>query len=114
MARKKSKKSVKPIIVLLLLAILAVSVWLGIEKFKNSQEVGSTENKTKTEAPKKELKPKTFAGTERPLAFMIDNNINAMPQAGLEQADLVYEMIVEGGETRLMAVIKNKDIITLY
>lgn len=110
MARKKSKKSVKPIIVLLLLAILAVSVWLGIEKFKNSQEVGSTENKTKTEAPKKELKPKTFAGTERPLAFMIDNNINAMPQAGLEQADLVYEMIVEGGETRLMAVIKNKDI----
>ena len=110
MARKKSKKSVKPIIVLLLLAILAVSVWLGIEKFKNSQEVGSTENKTKTEAPKEELKPKTFAGTERPLAFMIDNNINAMPQAGLEQADLVYEMIVEGGETRLMAVIKNKDI----
>ena len=39
MARKKSKKSVKPIIVLLLLAILAVSVWLGIEKFKNSQVI---------------------------------------------------------------------------
>ena len=58
--QEKNLKSVKPIIVLLLLAILAVSVWLGIEKFKNSQEVGSTENKTKTEAPKKELKPKTF------------------------------------------------------
>ena len=69
MARKKSKKSVKPIIVLLLLAILAVSVWLGIEKFKNSQEVGSTENKTKTEAPKEELKPKTFAGTESKIIF---------------------------------------------
>ena len=44
MSRKKSKKSIKPVIILLLLAILAVSVWLGIEKFKNSQEVGSTEN----------------------------------------------------------------------
>ena len=39
MARKKSKKSVKPIIVLLLLAILAVSVWLGIEKFKNTYKI---------------------------------------------------------------------------
>lgn len=53
MARKKSKKSVKPIIVLLLLAILAVSVWLGIEKFKNSQEVGSTENKQKQKLQRK-------------------------------------------------------------
>lgn len=41
---------------------------------------------------------------------MIDNNINAMPQAGLQQADLIYEMIVEGGETRLMIVMKDKDV----
>ena len=25
----------------------------------------------------------------RPIAFMIDNNINAMPQAGLEQAQIL-------------------------
>ena len=110
MAKEKSKKSIKPIITLLLLAILAVSIWLEIEKFKNSQEVGSTENVTQTETPKEELKPKTLAGTARPIAFMIDNNINAMPQAGLEQADIVYEMIVEGGETRLMAIIQDKEI----
>ena len=41
---------------------------------------------------------------------MIDNHINAMPQAGLEQADIVYEIIVEGGETRLMIVMKNKNL----
>ena len=41
---------------------------------------------------------------------MIDNNINAMPQAGLLEADLVYEIIVEGGETRMMAVLKGKDV----
>ena len=33
-----------------------------------------------------------------------------MPQAGLKEADLVYEIIVEGGETRLMLVFKDKDI----
>ncbi len=110
MTKKSKKGSMKPVIILLILAIFAVGVWLGIEKFKNSQEVGSTQNGLKEETKKEELKPKTFAGNERPLAFMIDNNINAMPQAGLEQADLVYEIIVEGGETRLMAIIKNKEI----
>ena len=89
MTKKSKKGSMKPVIILLILAIFAVGVWLGIEKFKNSQEVGSTQNGLKEETKKEELKPKTFAGNERPLAFMIDNNINAMPQAGLEQADLV-------------------------
>ena len=110
MTKKSKKGSMKPVIILLILAIFAVGVWLGIEKFKNTQEVGSTQNGLIEETKKEELKPKTFAGNERPLAFMIDNNINAMPQAGLEQADLVYEIIVEGGETRLMAIIKNKEI----
>ncbi len=109
MSRKKSKKGIG-LIIILLLAIFAVGIWLGIEKFKNSQEVGSTENVPKVQEPKQVPKPKTLAGTERPIAFMIDNNINAMPQAGLEEADLVYEIIVEGGETRLMAVIQNKEI----
>lgn len=33
-----------------------------------------------------------------------------MPQAGLEQADIIYEIIVEGGETRLMMVMKNQNL----
>lgn len=49
-----------------------------------------------------------FNGNDRPVAFMFDNNINAVPQAGLNDAYLVYEIIVEGGETRLMALFKNK------
>ena len=42
--------------------------------------------------------------TRLPVAVMIDNSIDAFPQAGLEQADLVYEAFVEGGATRFMAV----------
>lgn len=54
--------------------------------------------------------PETFSGNERPIAVMIDNHIDAMPQAALLESDVIYEIIVEGGETRLMAVMKGKDL----
>lgn len=49
------------------------------------------------------------SGTEnrRPLAVMIENHPQARPQAGLGQADIVYEAIAEGGITRFMAVFGN-------
>lgn len=40
----------------------------------------------------------------RPIAIMIDNEINARPQSGLESADIIYEMPVEGNITRYMAI----------
>ncbi len=46
----------------------------------------------------------------RPIAVMIDNdNSDARPQAGIEEAFLVYEMFVEGGSTRYMALFKNAE-----
>jgi len=39
-----------------------------------------------------------------PIAVMIDNVGPALPQAGLSQASLIYEALVEGSATRLMAV----------
>lgn len=46
----------------------------------------------------------------RPIAVMIDNdNEQARPQSGLEDAYLIYEMVVEGGATRFMAIFKNAD-----
>ncbi|MBQ8147361.1 MAG: DUF3048 domain-containing protein [Lachnospiraceae bacterium] len=43
----------------------------------------------------------------RPVAIMINNIGEAMPQSGIGQADVMYEMIVEGGITRLMAVFSD-------
>lgn len=43
---------------------------------------------------------------ERPLAVMINNAPAARPQAGLSQADMVYEVLAEGGITRLVAFFK--------
>jgi hypothetical protein len=39
-----------------------------------------------------------------PVAVMIDNHPDAWPQFGLSRAQIVYNALVEGGQTRLMAV----------
>lgn len=41
---------------------------------------------------------------------MIDNHSGAWPQANLNKAYLVYEIVVEGGETRLMALFKGQNL----
>ena len=51
--------------------------------------------------------PKVFSGDSRSVAIMIDNdNKSAWPHAGLNNAYMIYEIIVEGGASRLMAVFK--------
>tara|TARA_B100001769_G_scaffold10479_1_gene7407 strand:- start:1776 stop:2903 length:1128 start_codon:yes stop_codon:yes gene_type:complete len=52
----------------------------------------------------KELLPETWLKRpRRVIAFKIDNNINARPQSGLQEADAVHEILVEGGMTRFLA-----------
>ena len=43
----------------------------------------------------------------RPVAAMINNVGAALPHRGLSQADIIYEVVVEGGITRLLAVFGN-------
>lgn len=110
---KGKSKGTKIFIIVLVLLIMIAGVLFAIKIVKDSQNAEPTnseqsqENKVQQEEVKK---PKTFAGNTRPIAVMIDNHINAMPQAGLLEADLVYEIIVEGGETRMMLVLKDKDV----
>ncbi len=44
----------------------------------------------------------------RVIAFKIDNNLNARPQSGIQEADAVFELLVEGGMTRLLAFFYDK------
>lgn len=47
--------------------------------------------------------PFAVAIETRPVAVMIDNVQGALPQRGLQGADIVYESVTEGGVTRLAA-----------
>jgi hypothetical protein len=43
----------------------------------------------------------------RPLSVKIENSAEARPQTGLNSADVVYETMVEGGETRLNCIFQS-------
>ena len=107
---------VKVLIVILVLLILVAGGVLAYKIVQDKQPTTAKidENTTQendvlvAEVKKKELK--TYTGTDRPIAVMIDNHNQAWPQAGLNQAYMVYEIIVEGGETRLMALFKGVNL----
>ncbi len=44
----------------------------------------------------------------RVISFKVDNNLNARPQSGLQEADTVMEILVEGGMTRFLAFYMDK------
>ena len=102
------------IIVLILLIIIAGGLFalkiLGDMKNSEIANTSADANLINSENNQEPATPKTLSGAERPIAVMIDNHIDAMPQAGLLEADIVYEMIVEGGETRLMLILQDKDL----
>lgn len=53
--------------------------------------------------------PVQQAVSKRPLAVMINNLAPARPQSGLTNADTVWEILAEGGITRLVGIFQSSD-----
>lgn len=106
--------SVKILVAILIIVIIIAAVLLGMKFAKNNNILQTAVDENEEQKNNKtvvEIKePQIFKGTDRPIAVMIDNHKSAMPQANLSEAYMVYEIIVEGGETRLMALYKGKDL----
>lgn len=67
---------------------------------------------TPTEEIKEEIKIDYIVDPNsktRPFAFMINCHNGALPQSGLQDAYIVYELMVEWGITRMMALFKDVD-----
>ena len=105
------KGGVKVLIVILVILIIIAGVVLAykITQDKNTETISGEKENEPVEAVE-EKQVQIFSGNDRPIAVMIDNHSGAWPQAGLNQAYMVYEIIVEGGETRLMALFKGVDL----
>ena len=73
---------------------------------KKAEEQGEVEQ---PKEPEKKLQIVDLNSKSRPYAVMINNNHAAWPQAGLQDAYIVYEIVVEGGITRMMALYKDAD-----
>lgn len=119
------KNKLKKITMLALTAALSISCLSGCGKKKETSEDAAitTENAaTMSDASDVEMGPtkegyviNEFTGewideslaAQRPLCIMINNIVDAMPQSGISQADVTFEMLVEGGITRYMCVFKD-------
>ena len=100
----------KILVILLILIIIGAGGYLGYKIIKdreNTETAAEEEEIAVVEEPKM---VQIFKGNDRPIAVMIDNHSDAWPQAGLQDAYMVYEIIVEGGETRLMALFKGTNV----
>ena len=99
---------------LLLLIFVAVIIILCTLLFLRNKEDKTIKKEKMPKAEVKEEKKLNIIDLEsesRPYAVMI-NNIKTVwgYQVGLEDSYLVYEMLVEGGYTRLMALFKDKNL----
>lgn len=107
---KKSKKNIV-ISVILILALLGVGIFAFL-KFRPTKD-NKENNKAKPNKvvePQKKLSIVDVNSKSRPFAVMINNHPTARKyHAGLQDAYIVYELIVEGGLTRYMAVFKDQD-----
>lgn len=57
--------------------------------------------------------PSGDAGKRRPIVVRVPNDPSARPQSGLADADVVLEMLVEGGITRYAVVFHSRDAQTV-
>ena len=103
---------------LLTIAVPIIVVLAGVlawTQFKGSSTPTSTTTTTTTTppptyptAPLSGLKDPTGLSVKRPaLTIKIENTPEALPQWGVDQADVVYEEIVNGGITRLAAIFNS-------
>ena len=126
----------KKLSVLLLIALSSALLMAGCGKEKAPEEIqtpvveapadtstpedSATENEVVEETPE-EIPPQEGmmrspltnewvieeAATLRPLAVMIPNDVGALPHYNISKADILYECMVEGSITRLMAVFSD-------
>ena len=106
----KQGGGIKALIIILVILVLVAGGVLAYKIMQDKEKTVVSEEENVIIAPQEEEKTvQIFKGNDRPIAVMIDNHSDAWPQAGLNQAYMVYEIIVEGGETRLMALFKGVD-----
>ena len=86
------------------LVVIGVVGYFGYTKVYNKENNEANNNQTNNVV--KKLKIFDEDSNERTVAVMINNNHRAWPHASLQDSYLNYEIIVEGGITRIMALFK--------
>ncbi len=105
---KKKKITKQKVIVGIIFIIIILGILGYIYLTYTNKEKPQNNNDSQPE--QKKLTIVDEDSNERPIAVMIDNNIGNGRHAGLQESYINYEIIVEGGLTRIMALFKDKDV----
>ena len=98
------------IIAVFLVFVLLIGVGVYFIFFNKKDEKQLEKPETQEPVVEKKLQILDLESNTRPIAVMINNHKTAQPyQTGLNDAYLVYEIVVEGGITRMLAVFKDAD-----
>ena len=108
----RKRKNNKFILFIVLGVVLLGGISVGVYFIVNNDNKVETVKKDEKEEEKVEKKVSIIDvdSDTRPYAVMINCHNGALPQAGLDNAYIVYELMVEGGITRMMALFKDKDV----
>lgn len=112
MDKKKMAIIIAAIIVVILVGVILAISFKGKDK-EVAVDNGNKEEMVEQQVAKESLKIVDVNSKSRPFAVMINNNHAAWPQCGLQDAYLVYEIIVEGGITRMLALYKDQDTVKI-
>lgn len=108
MVKRKKRQKKKKILCLVFLILLISLIFFVVKS--GSNENGSLA-KVLHKEKKNSLKVVDLESNSRPLAIMINNHSDARKyHTGLQEAYIVYEIIVEGGYTRLMGIYKDVNL----
>lgn len=99
----------------LLVTLLLFMFLIGCSKDKENPGQDAEGNKVveKEKGSKEDVYPLTGVHTnesvdQRAVGVMVNNHPAARPQSGLSQADIVFEMLAEGGITRFLALFQSE------
>lgn len=113
MKKQKNNKKVKVSVIVATISIILVIgvvllLYFGSKKDSTLPKI--TKKNSSTPTIESNLKIVDLNSKTRPYAIMINNLGVARPlQSGLQDAMIIYEMIVEGGLTRYMAVFQDQN-----
>lgn len=108
MVKRKKRQKKKKILCLIVLVLLISLIFFVV---KNGSSDSGSLAKVLHKEKKNSLKVVDLESNSRPLAIMINNHPDARKyHTGLQEAYIVYEIIVEGGYTRLMGIYKDVNL----
>ena len=109
--KKNKKKKIIIILVTVLILIIISLLLIFKDKLFSKETINNTNINENTIVEEPEVNIVDLNSNSRPYAVMINNlNEARLVQSGLSDAYLVYEIIVEGGITRYLALFKDVDV----